>query len=77
VWAAFRYNALTVLALPLFALAFADYAVRLFGRNPASRRARSLPPRLGWCVLWLVLAFTVCRNIPFEPFNWLAPTAVP
>jgi hypothetical protein len=77
VWAAVRYNPLTVLALPFLALAFVNSAVRLYSRDGTPRPVRSLPPRMGWVVLWLVLAFAVCRNIPFEPFNWLAPTPLP
>lgn len=35
----------------------------------------SLPAATGRWVLWIVCAFAVARNLPWEPFRWLAPGA--
>jgi hypothetical protein len=78
VWAAFRYNALAVLSLPVFALVFARYTRTVFAppdAHPARRRHRR-PFDWAWAALVLLLAFWVLRNLPFPPFKWLAPTDV-
>ena len=75
VWAAFRYNALMVVAVPVVAVAFVRYTRRVFA-HPAPR-PRRIPPT--WCVaalLVLLIAYTVLRNLPVRPLNWLAPTDV-
>lgn len=73
VYAALRMNALFILGLP-FALCFlALCLVRLLRDQPLP----NLPTWVPWVILGLILSFTVLRNLPWPPFNWLAPTAVP
>jgi hypothetical protein len=74
-WAAFRYNALMVLALPFLAVAFIRYTRRVFGSRLSPAR-RTAPAGWIWGLLALVIAYWVLRNLPFRPFVWLAPTDV-
>jgi hypothetical protein len=77
VWAAFRYNALMVLALPFLAAAFVRHTRRVFGSQTAHPRPRRvLRPGWIWSLFVLVIAYWVLRNLPFRPFVWLAPTDV-
>lgn len=67
--AAWSMNPMLVLALPALAIMLAWNA----GLRPPM--AAPLLQRLGsarlW--LWLLLGFTLLRNLPFAPFVWLAP----
>lgn len=66
---ALGFNALLVLALPLFALAG---AARL--REAWSGHRLPLLPAAGiWGILILLVGFSVLRNLPFAPFQILAP----
>jgi len=77
IWAAFRYNALLVLALPFLALAFARFTRRVFTRDGhGARPQRILPAGWIWALFVLVTAYWGLRNLPFRPFVWLAPTDV-
>jgi hypothetical protein len=77
VWAAFRYNALMVLALPFLAAAFIRYTRHVFGwRDSGGHRRRVLPAAWIWALFGLVVAYSVLRNLPIRPFTWLAPTDV-
>ena len=75
VWAAFRYNALMVLALPFLGFAFIRYTRRVFGSKPQPPR-RTIRAGWIWGLFALVVAYWVLRNLPFRPFVWLAPTDV-
>jgi hypothetical protein len=70
-WAAFRLNPLLVLALPLLALAVAS------AKWPALRFAwiTRVTSQTAWpvAILVIVLLYWVLRNLPYEPFSWLAP----
>ena len=69
---AFRYNALLVLAIPYVTLGFVlDIARHLQWTtlHPAMYRKQSVI--LGIAVL--ICLFWIFRNIPMEPFSWLAP----
>lgn len=69
--AAFGENALAVLLLPI--VLYELLAI-------LTRRFPALSPRLRpttiWALLAVVLAFAILRNLPFAPFNLLAPTAL-
>ncbi|MQB01553.1 MAG: DUF2752 domain-containing protein [Actinobacteria bacterium] len=70
VGAAFGYNALFILMVPIFVYILATSMAAVVG----SERPRiSLPRWTGYAVLVTVLAFWVLRNIPVEPFTALAP----
>ena len=75
VWAAFRYNALIVMSLPLLALALARYTRSVFA-SPQPHPPRRRLADWTWPALALLLAFWVLRNLPFHPFTWLAPTDI-
>lgn len=70
--AAFRMNPLLVALAPLLALGLAQEAYpRLW---PRLRTERAPARRVVW--LWaIVLGFGALRNVPVEPFTWLAPRA--
>ena len=64
---AWRMNALTMLVLPFLP------AMLWRSLRPSSGRAAWFLDARLWLVL--VVAFTVFRNIPAEPFDWLAPAS--
>jgi hypothetical protein len=70
-WAAFRLNPLMVLSLPPLASAVAS------AQWPALRPRwiDRITSRPGWptAILMVVLLYWLVRNLPFEPFCWLAP----
>jgi hypothetical protein len=69
--AALGMNPLMVLALPFLGVYFLLYAVAAIRRKPwlgVSMKAIWIR-----AILCLVIAHGVLRNIPFEPFSWLAP----
>ena len=69
--AAFGYNAYTMLALPVVVYSFAAGALRAYGL-PAPPRV-FVPARWIWALMAAVLAFWLLRNLPFAPFDILAP----
>lgn len=74
--AAFSYNPLFMVALP-FMLAFA--ARYAFGILVPSHRMSgniAVPPRLVMSIAVGLVLFAVLRNIPVEPFTFLAPPDV-
>jgi hypothetical protein len=69
--AALDLNGLTVLALPLVLYAWLSAARTAFGRRPLP--VPRLPRTLGFWALAVVLAFWVLRNLPWYPWQILAP----
>lgn len=69
---AIGYNVLFVACLPLI-----GYAAFVFTWNVFSRKKLSQPifysPLFVKALLAMIIIFTVLRNIPLAPFNWLAP----
>lgn len=72
-YAGFRMNPLAVLALP-FLLWF---TALLFWRLWRNKPLPDVPLWLPWVTLAVILAYTIARNLPWEPFSWLAPTEMP
>lgn len=69
---ALGYNLFTPLALVGIALAWAVWAMRCWGRTVRSPIER-MPARWGTALLAVVLVYGVLRNLPFAPFDALAP----
>ncbi|HEX7169173.1 MAG TPA: DUF2752 domain-containing protein [Acidimicrobiales bacterium] len=70
--AALDFNALYVIALPVLAAVAAVWVVqRRKGRPLTSPLASPLAPRL---LIGGALAYTIVRNLPFEPFAYLGTT---
>lgn len=68
---AFRNNPLLMLALP-----YVGYSILSELRRAVGRRSWPQPFRSAWSVwviLALVMSFWFLRNLPVEPFSWLAP----
>jgi hypothetical protein len=66
-----RDNAPLILSLPILGY----LGVRLIGRELGARMLPALPLPRHW-LRFLIIAtilFTVLRNIPYSPFNYLAP----
>jgi hypothetical protein len=69
--AALHFNALTIFCLPLLGAMFIEQASltswgkRLPRWNVSRRISRFVP--------WVVLAFSLLRNVPCQPFSLLAP----
>jgi hypothetical protein len=69
---AFRYNALLVLLLPYVSLGFVLDVRNQFrggGTLPAAYRKAEVI----YAVLAAIILFWILRNVPIEPFSWLAP----
>jgi len=67
---AFRFNPMLVLSLPVAAWLGARYVLRKARNQPGSV---ALGPRWLWFMLAALLAFSVLRNLPGAPFDWLRP----
>jgi hypothetical protein len=70
--AAFRFNPLGVLLLPLALVALVPEVIGWVRGTPPPWRI-PLGKRGAWILVGLVVGFAVLRNIPFPPFDWLAP----
>jgi hypothetical protein len=69
---ALAWNPLFVVLLPFILIGFARSGYQMWtGRRLAP--LASWPGRGTKALLWLFLAYWVARNIPYEPFTWLAP----
>lgn len=70
---AFRQNAYTILALPF--LAFAAWRSWLQWVMPGRIRESKWRWKQSYTLIavWTLAAFTLLRNLPWEPFRWLAP----
>ena len=68
--AALRLNFLAVVFVPFVGLFCAMLVLR---RIRQGQSALTIRPSWLWCVFGLVLAFGILRNLPSEPFTWLAP----
>jgi hypothetical protein len=71
-YAALRMNPLAVVSLPVL-LWFVLWCLR---RVWQGRPLPNMPSWVPWAALILVVAYTVARNLPWEPFSWLAPTSI-
>lgn len=71
-YAGFRMNPLAVVSLPFLLAALAVILLRLWRGRPVP----SLPLWLPWVALAVIVLFMVARNLPWEPFSWLAPTEI-
>lgn len=67
--AAVGLNAVTMLAIPIVVWWWLAWALPSMG-GPTIVRPRMSPRILGWLVVGLV-TFTLVRNLPMAPFNWL------
>ncbi len=68
---ALRCNLLLILSLPYLVFTFARYSLRWMAHKPLPQfviRARWLKLLVG-----VLIIFTILRNIPCAPFNYLAP----
>ena len=69
---ALDYNALTVLFVPLLVIAWLSSGLAAIrGREPP--RMWSTPRWTGWAVGVAFGLFWLLRNLPTEPFSWMAP----
>lgn len=65
-------NALVVLALPYFAYVAIRRALEASGRI-ATRTGAPLPRAVAVGLVAVVIGFMIVRNLPVQPFAWLAP----
>ena len=69
---ALDHNVLTVLFVPLLVIAWLSAGrAGLEGRHPP--RTWNPPRWMGWASATAFALFWILRNIPMEPFSWLAP----
>jgi hypothetical protein len=69
--AAFRFNALFVLSIPLLC----GYGLRLALAKAAGQPAPSVRPAWLWLALAAIVVFGILRNLPFPAFAWMAPAS--
>jgi hypothetical protein len=67
---AFRMNPLAVASLPFLVWFMLLLLYRLYKGKPLP----GMPTWLPWTILAVIVLYTVARNLPWEPFSWLAPT---
>jgi len=70
VWDAFQMNPLAVVLLPLVLFGLVQVLFPRLLPLAASERAA---PRSIWALFAVILLFAALRNLPVEPFSWLAP----
>ncbi len=72
---AFRYNELAFILLPIFIVYLLSSMVSFIitGKNVLNKH---IPPKLLIGIFISLIIFAILRNIPFFPFNLLAPTVV-
>lgn len=68
---ALNHNVLTVIALPLLALAWMGWLAYATGRRPSPVR---VAPRTGYLIAAALTLYWVLRNLPWMPFAWLGST---
>ena len=69
---ALDYNALTVLFVPMLVVAWLSLGLAAIrGREPP--RMWSTPRGTGWALGSTFGLFWLLRNLPLEPFSWMAP----
>ena len=69
---AIDFNLMTVLFVPMLVAAWLSVGVAgIGGRHPPD--GRSAPRWAGWAIGVAFGLFWVLRNVPGEPFSWLAP----
>lgn len=71
-YAGFRMNPLAVASFPFLAACLCFVLYRAYKRRPLP----AMPTWLPWAIFAVIVVYTVARNLPWEPFNWLAPTMV-
>lgn len=69
----FRMNPLGVLSAPFLIWALFVVLYRLIMDRPLP----NIPTWAPWAILAVIVLYTVARNLPWEPFSWLAPTQLP
>jgi hypothetical protein len=69
------YNLLYLLLLPVLLTWAMRVGFRFVLGDP--NPIRPLPTRLIWALFAVLLAFGIMRNLPFPPFNLLAPHELP
>ncbi len=69
--AAFGYNPLLLLCLPLVVICGLDWVKLHLTKKPMFAFLKS--PLLVWSLAVAVIVFAILRNIPAEPFTFLAP----
>jgi len=69
--AALRMNALAVAAIPFIVLGVC--AQVWHARRGTPYRSPLYSPALAWTITTLIIAYAVLRNLPWWPFNLLAP----
>lgn len=69
--AAFGYNPLLMVALPVFGYVYLSFlSSELFRRRfPAPTGLRAWT----WVIPLIIMIYWIARNLPWEPFIWLAP----
>lgn len=71
--AAFDFNPLMVLAIPVLVLAFVRWWTVAFGRTPRIGVELRLPPQLIYGLFAVVMFFGIARNLPWSAVSWMAP----
>jgi hypothetical protein len=68
-YAGLRMNPLAVLSLPLLL----GWLTLAFVRHFRGKALPRIPSWVPWAAIAVIVFYTVARNLPWEPFSWLAP----
>jgi hypothetical protein len=68
---AFAWNPLFVIVLPLLLYVVVRTAFQMWTGKPLA--GYRFPVWTTFLLFWIMLIYWIARNIPFEPFTWLAP----
>ena len=71
--AAIDLNLLMVLSLPLIAYSYLVYSSHALFKPQQWFPPIYTPAKWIWVILGVILTYWILRNIPVEPFSWLAP----
>lgn len=71
--AAFDFNPLMVIAIPVLAFAFVRWWASAFGQSSARPLELRLAPQAIWALFAVVVVFGVARNLPWSVLSWMAP----
>ena len=73
IYLAFRCNMLAMICLPIIIYSFISFSLSVYSNGKINLPTITYSKKLSIILVISVIVFMVLRNIPFEPFSWLAP----
>lgn len=73
IYSAFRCNMLAMICLPIIIYSFISFSLSVYSKGKINLPTITYSKGLSISLVVSIIVFMVLRNIPFEPFSWLAP----